>query len=265
MSRRHDTSARVSGKLRLGMSASDQHMKREVWTPYQLKPGQLSSHGRVVSALEHLGTACRILDVGTATGYLGAVLRRRGFKHVCGIEEQASWAAEARPFYETLVTRDIERDPLPWPPGTFDVMICADVLEHVRHPDITLQHLLPLLTPEGYLIISLPNIAHWSVRISLLLGRFEYAANGILDRDHLRFFTRRSARRLLHQAGLRIQREEHVPLPMTRWCNGSWLSLMWQCGERLDWGLGCLSPTLFAYQFVFVARRPAAVTSGDRS
>lgn len=230
--------------------------------PYHLKSGSLSSHGQILSMLDTLGPASRVLDVGTATGYLGAALRQRGFSHLAGIERHPGWAAEARAFYETLEELDIEHDEFSWPPGTFDAVVCADVLEHVREPRQILQRLLPLIKPSGWLIVSLPNVAHWSLRMSLLCGRFEYVDNGILDRDHLRFFTRTTARRMLRAAGLTLQRDIATPLPIARWCSTApRLSLLWRLLERLDWCLGQMCPTLFAYQFVFIARVPAAASN----
>lgn len=228
-------------------------------SPYNLKTGSLSSHGRIVSLMESLGAANRVLDVGTATGYLGAMLHQRGFRHLTGVERNHQWAAQARPFYEAIEALDIEVDALPWPAGFFDVIICADVLEHVRAPEQILKRLLPLIKPGGRLILSMPNVAHWSMRVSLLLGRFDYVDSGILDRDHLRFFTRASARRMLRSAGLTIQGDMAIPLPIAHWCSTMpQAALLWRALERLDWCLGLLWPALFAYQFVYIARVPGA-------
>ena len=97
--------------------------------------------------------------------------------------------------------------------------------------------------------------------MSLLCGRFDYVDNGILDRDHLRFFTRASARRMLRAAGLTLKRDIAIPLPIAHWCNTlPRFSLLWRGLERLDWCLGQLCPTLFAYQFVFIACVTAAAS-----
>ena len=84
----------------------------------------------------------------------------------------------------------------------FDVLIFADVLEHLAWPLGVLRHYLRWLAPGGTVIVSLPNVGLWSVRFALLLGRWEYEETGVLDRTHLRFFTRRTARWLLREAGL---------------------------------------------------------------
>lgn len=225
---------------------------------YRLKSGTLSSHGRVIRWLGRFPRDARILDVGTAAGYLGAELRRRGFSRIAGVEIDPALAAVARPWYDELVISDVERDGLPWPAGSFDIILCADILEHLREPAEVLRRLMALSKPGGWILVSLPNIAHWSVRLSLLFGSFQYAPSGLLDRGHLRFFTRRSARELLRGAGLTIQRELATPLPIAHWCSGSPWAPVWRALERLDWSLARLRPTLFAYQFVFLCQQPAA-------
>jgi hypothetical protein len=108
-------------------------------------------------------------------------------------------------------------DTLPAPPAPAQALVCADVLEHVPDPASLLPRLLRTYLPAGgTVIVSLPNVAHLTVRFSLLFGRWQYQDKGILDRTHLRFFTAKSAAELLHGAGVRI-RHRHataVPLPV---------------------------------------------------
>ncbi len=221
---------------------------------YRYKPGGVSSHDRILRFLQSFPRTARILDVGTATGYLGAALQRRGFAHVSGIEVNPAWAEEARPFYERLVVSDVQSAALAWSPSAFDVVICADVLEHMSEPLAALLKLRPLLSPSGWLVASLPNVAHWSVRLSLLCGRFAYRENGILDRDHLRFFTLDSARGLLQRAGLAVARYAVTPLPFGRWGPGSLKAGLGQALERADHVFARLRPPFFGYQFVFFCR-----------
>ena len=226
----------------------------EAPAPYALKTGILSSHGRILQFLERGPRDRRILDVGAATGYLGSELQRLGFRHVNGVEVNADWAARAKPFYETIAVCDLENAAFPWEEGWFDVVICADVLEHLRDPASSLKKLSRLVSPTGCLLISLPNVAHWSMRLNLLIGRFEYTASGFLDHSHVRFFTRATARRLLGEAGFLIDREEVIPLPIAHWCKDSAWVALWRAIERADWLLARLRPPLFAYQFLFFAR-----------
>lgn len=225
---------------------------------YRLKPGPCSSHGRILAFLRRFPAHTRILDVGTSTGYVGAALREQGFEHLCGIEVEPEAAAHARPFYDPLVVTDVERDRLPWADGSFDVVICADVLEHLREPERALQRISPLVAPGGWLLVSVPNIAHWSMRVGLLLGRFQYTTSGLLDRSHVRFFTRASARALVHGAGLTIRQETATPLPIAHWCNGSAWTPIWRTVEHIDGWLGWVRPSLFAYQFLLITQRAQA-------
>ena len=92
------------------------------------------------------------------------------------------------------------------PDQFFDVALAADVLEHLRDPDRALQLIRSLVRPEGRLIVSLPNVAHASVRLPLLFGRFRYGRTGILDETHLRLYTYTTARELVESGGFTVER-----------------------------------------------------------
>ena len=102
--------------------------------------------------------------------------------------------------------------PAPTPGRRFDLILFADVLEHVADPIAVLRRLLGYLAEDGHVVVSLPNVAAWTVRLGLLAGRFDYRPSGILDDSHLRFFTRDSARRLLEGAGLEVLRIGQNPM-----------------------------------------------------
>jgi 2-polyprenyl-3-methyl-5-hydroxy-6-metoxy-1,4-benzoquinol methylase len=158
-----------------------------------------TSHALV---LELVGTGKRVLDVGCATGYLAEALGSRGNK-VSGVEIDAAAAEEARPYLERLVVGDLERIDLgvELAGERFDVVVFADVLEHLRDPVATLRQAKAILGEGGYVVLSIPNIAHGSVRFALLEGQFQYRSLGLLDGTHLRFFTRESLEELLSEAG----------------------------------------------------------------
>lgn len=132
----------------------------------------------------------------------------------------------------------------------FDVVVCADVLEHLPDPAAVLDRVRGWIAPGGRLFVSLPNVANVAVRLSLLAGRFEYAEAGILDRTHLRFFTRRSALRLVESAGFRIRRVRPTPIPaelafpLLRRAPLRGLSRAAFAAAARLW------PTLFGYQFL---------------
>jgi len=159
-----------------------------------------------LAVLRQAGIGKRVLDVGCGRGRLGAELKRRG-NTVHGIEMDPDAAAVAATRLD-LVHRGDATDFARLPPeirsGGYDAIVLADVLEHIPDSLGFLRKVCELLRPEGRAIVSLPNVAVWPVRLSLALGDFTYADSGILDRTHLRFFTRATANRLLADAGLRV-------------------------------------------------------------
>jgi predicted TPR repeat methyltransferase len=137
----------------------------------------------------------------------------------------------------------------------FDVIVCADVLEHLPRPEELLPTIRGWLTPDGLLLVSLPNIANITSRLSLLAGRFAYADRGILDRTHLRFYTRKTGRRLLEEGGFRIGRIAATAMPAE--LGAPWLGRFpFRAPVRaLLFGAAAAWPTLLGYQFLYEARR----------
>ncbi|KQR16697.1 hypothetical protein ASF78_04895 [Cellulomonas sp. Leaf334] len=159
-----------------------------------------TSHGLLLSLV---GADRRVLDLGCATGYLAEALGANGCT-VSGVEYVPEAAEKARPFLEKLVVADLNDFDLvaEFGAGTFDVLVFGDVLEHLLDPVSVLRSAVPLLAPGGSVVISIPNVAHGSLRLALLQGRWRYTDTGLLDRTHIRFFTRRSLLELLASAGL---------------------------------------------------------------
>jgi 2-polyprenyl-3-methyl-5-hydroxy-6-metoxy-1,4-benzoquinol methylase len=153
--------------------------------------------------VELVGGTKRVLDVGCATGYLAKALVEQGCT-VSGVEFDAQAAEEARPHLDRLVLGDIETMDLAGTFGDdrFDVIVFGDVLEHLRDPLAVLRKARVLLTDRGSVVASIPNIAHGSVRLALLAGRFDYQQLGLLDSTHVRFFTRSSIEDLFREAGM---------------------------------------------------------------
>jgi glycosyltransferase involved in cell wall biosynthesis len=174
----------------------------------KLSPG--SSHGRILSWLRDRAPG-RVLDLGCAEGYLAGELRAAGH-HVVGVDIAASDGVKDR--VDQFVQADLDDGIPPDVTGPFDVVIAADVLEHVRRPELLLDELRGLLSPSGVLVASVPNFAHWYPRLRVLAGRFDYDSRGILDRTHVRFFTRRSFERLVAERGWSIARRGHTGLPL---------------------------------------------------
>ena len=153
--------------------------------------------------LDLVGGHKSVLDVGCATGYLARALRERGCA-VSGIEYDAEAAEQARPHLDHLVVGDLNVLDLAAEFGgrTFDVVVLGDILEHLVDPTEVLARLVGLLAPGGSVVISIPNVAHGSLRLALLQGSWDYRELGLMDRTHLRFFTRSTLLAMVRTAGL---------------------------------------------------------------
>jgi SAM-dependent methyltransferase len=149
----------------------------------------------------------RVLDVGCGAGHLGRLLKDRGH-HVTGVELVPEAAAEAGRCLDAVVTADVESG-LPFPPGSFDAVVFADLLEHLVDPWRVLREAAGLLTPGGVVVASVPNVQNLDVLRRLARGRWDYRGRGVLDRGHLRFFTLRTVRDLFAQAGLAVTHVGH--------------------------------------------------------
>ena len=228
---------------------------------YEFKDDADTSHGRV-EAWMALRSPSRVLDLGCSDGLVGARLVAQGHE-VIGVDmiEHKGVRERLTDFFEA----DLEAG-IPEGAGDgFDVVLAADVLEHVRDPEAMLGHIRERLRPGGRLITSIPNFGHWYPRTRVLLGRFDYDARGILDQGHLRFFTKRSFARLVDRAGWTISRAESIGLPLGVVERGGAGSVSGQKGGlralagRLDRGAVALRPQLFAYQFLYeLAPKPEA-------
>ncbi|HEV3321676.1 MAG TPA: methyltransferase domain-containing protein [Solirubrobacteraceae bacterium] len=164
--------------------------------------GSDNTHAKVI---ELVGEGRRVLELGPATGYMSAALHQRGCT-VTGVELDAGMAAQAARFCERVIVGDLDTLDLADELGgdRFDVIVAADVLEHLRDPLRALRTLSAFLQPEGYFVVSLPNVAHASVRLALLEGKFTYRRLGLLDSTHLRFFTRESMEAMFDEVGLAV-------------------------------------------------------------
>jgi SAM-dependent methyltransferase len=217
---------------------------------YAFKSFKYSSHYWILKKLEHELQPLRILDVGCASGYLGKILRDNGH-YVVGIDAHAAAATSARACYDVFHLADVENFAFPYR-CEFDYVLFADVLEHLRDPVAVLRRVLPVLMDSGRLIISLPNIANWTVRLKLLCGNFNPEERGILDKTHLHFFTLASAKKMMTDAGCRVLDVTPTLIPS---------QLVFPITERkffaslhaLHYGLTLSWKTLFAYQFVLTA------------
>lgn len=154
--------------------------------------------------------AKRILDVGCAKGFLGKAVKQRQACHITGVEYVPEIAGAARENLDHVICGDIEILAKALPRHYYDCIILADVLEHLKYPGQVLLQLRECLTADGIFIISLPNVRHWSVLGDLLEGKWNYVDAGILDKTHLRFFTRASMLDLFNSTGLVVCHTEEI-------------------------------------------------------
>jgi 2-polyprenyl-3-methyl-5-hydroxy-6-metoxy-1,4-benzoquinol methylase len=219
--------------------------------PYQDKPDPWSSHSVILNWLAEFDPQTRILDVGTASGTLGRLSPKR-FNDLYGLEPNPQWLELAKPFYKEIFCGTLENAPQDFL-SNYQVVICGDVLEHLPDPQLALTWLVGLQPAGAVFIISVPNIANLWVRVNLLLGRFDYAERGILDRTHLRFFTRKSFLELLAASSLSVLKLKITPIPLNLvhpfWVN----KFLGRHFFRWFAWLTSLLPTLLGYQFVVFA------------
>jgi methionine biosynthesis protein MetW len=146
----------------------------------------------------------RVLDIGAGTGTLAVKLRDERDATVVCVEPDVDRAVLARERGLIVHTTDLDTF-AESRPESFDVAILADVIEHLSYPATVLSTAHRLLKPSGHLLVSVPNAAHWTIRWSLLRGRFDYETTGLMDATHLRWFTLASLRRLLEGCGFAVE------------------------------------------------------------
>jgi len=236
-------------RYRLGRSGFGAGALGHVDQGYAYKPSPYSSHGRILQLLDGR-PPMRILDVGCGPGWLAQALTAAGHT-VTGVDVDAhdGVASRMHRFVQADLTQGLPHDD-ELAHSQFDVVLAADVIEHLPDPQRLLRDLAARVRPGGSIIASVPNIGHWYPRSRVLAGRFDYDQRGILDATHLRFFTRRSFLRMAHDAGLEPTGVAHTGLPLDALGVADSRAVTATIG-RTDRVLVRVWPTLFAYQFVF--------------
>jgi 2-polyprenyl-3-methyl-5-hydroxy-6-metoxy-1,4-benzoquinol methylase len=167
---------------------------------YQVVLNLADVHDSRALAIGRVGARSRVLDVGIGDGTVGRALREMDCR-VFGIENDKELADVSRDDYEELVVGDVESlDLAELFDEKFDVILLLDVLEHLRAPGVVLERMRDLLAENGYVVISLPNVAHAAVKLQLIGGAFSYTDEGLLDSTHLRFFDFENVQALLAEA-----------------------------------------------------------------
>ncbi len=163
--------------------------------------------------MHQLPNRLRVLDVGCGSGVHGAELQRKYQHFVTGVDISEDSIRKARSRLHDAYVADVEH-PEKYPfknADAFDIIVFSDILEHLCKPHEVLRAHVAFLKPQGRIVVSIPNVAIWNVRLELLSGRFTYRETGTLDRTHMRFFDRRSYGELLASAGLQVERMSITP------------------------------------------------------
>jgi 2-polyprenyl-3-methyl-5-hydroxy-6-metoxy-1,4-benzoquinol methylase len=176
---------------------------------------QLHENTSIAKMLPLVGRDKRVVDFGCATGYLANLLTQEGCK-VTGVEINPEAAKVAEAYCDKVIVADLDYTDITelLAHETYDVAVFGDVLEHLRDPWRILRATQKILNPDGYIVASIPNIAHGAIRLALLEGRFEYTELGILDNTHLRFFTRPSLYKLFEDTGFFVESIAYTTLPI---------------------------------------------------
>jgi len=217
---------------------------------YEWKEGPLTSHGVLECWLADLPPS-RVLELGCASGELARRMRKLGHR-VTGVDNKIIEGVEDH--VDELVVADLDAGLPESVRGPFDVVVAADVLEHVARPGALLDTVRERLAPGGRVVVSVPNFAHWYPRLRVAAGRFDYDRRGILDASHLRFFTGASFERLARRHGYAVARRTSVGVPFEVARRGGRLGGhgLARRLSALDRALVALWPNLFAYQHLFV-------------
>jgi len=214
------------------------------YVPLQSAPYR-THHLLAQAVLDAAPPGGRVFEGGVSSGYFAEVLCRGGLR-VDGHELDPVAADRARSVCEHVYVGDLQQFDADELEGTYDVVLFGDTLEHLADPVTVLRRLSTHLAHDGTLIVSVPNVANWAIRLMLLAGRFRYTDRGILDRTHLRFYTRRTLVEMIESAGFRVQTVTGtIPVPGVR-------------SERLArvaHRVGNVRASFFAYSFIVTATR----------
>jgi glycosyltransferase involved in cell wall biosynthesis len=218
---------------------------------YAPKRSPLSSHKKVAGFVPEKG---KVLDLGGEGNYIEE-LKAKG----CDVTAVNIFDLEdsIRLKYDKYLKFDLESGDILtlFPDDKFDVVILADVLEHIRGAEHLISRIKDLLTPNGFLVASTPNIAHIFIRLSLLLGKFSYGKRGILDESHIHFYTVKTFKRLFVRENYQIFKRTYTPIPFELFAGkGKFSRFLFRVLEYSYYFFVKLWPNMFAYQMVFCIR-----------
>ncbi len=193
-------------------------------------------------AIDQVPFGSSVLEIGCATGFMGEYLIKKKNCRITGVEMRQDEAKIAGKRLNKVIIGDIEDNETFYNiKEKFDVVLATSLIEHLRYPEVFLKRIRKILVPNGLIIMTTPNIAHWSVRLSLLRGKFEYSKYGILDETHLHFYTLKTFNSLFLKNGF-ISKKKMIDS-----VGGGY--------PRISRFLSKFFPNIFAYQILIVAKQ----------
>ena len=178
-----------------------------------------------------------VLDVGCGEGQLGPILNLKGCQ-VDGLDINIDRVNDKKKFYQNIFLSDIREFKIE--NKGYNHVVFSDMLEHTENPEDILKSSSKLLMPNGKLVISIPNVGYFINRLGLLFGNWDYTEEGILDKTHIRFYTLKTAKKLIQSSGYHICKT----IPETPIINAVWKKSIFSL-------LAKLCPSLFAVGWVF--------------
>jgi GT2 family glycosyltransferase/2-polyprenyl-3-methyl-5-hydroxy-6-metoxy-1,4-benzoquinol methylase/glycosyltransferase involved in cell wall biosynthesis len=191
----------------------EQNQRKDYPTVEGLSEESIDENNSLKKMLRFIGENKRVVDFGCAAGNLAQLLSKKGCI-VTGVEINPEAAKIAEKYCQDVVIADLDFVSVTeiLPVGEFDVAVFGDVLEHLRNPWKVLEETKKILKNSGYVVASIPNIAHGAIRLALLEGKFEYTEEGILDNTHLRFFTKKTVDELFDKSGYLVTNADRTIL-----------------------------------------------------
>lgn len=223
-------------------------------TVYTFKPDRHSSHMKIIRYISNLDKKkLKILDVGCSRGFIGQKLGR--IHDFYGIDSSGEDAKFARKFYKYMKICDLEGKKPGYSKEFFDVIIMADVIEHLKNSLEAIVHFKKFLKDDGIIILSIPNFANIYARLKLLFGNFDYEEKGLFDNTHLRFFTLKTIRKLVSESNLKIIGEDITPIPLPiispLFSEGNLLGFL----HQVNYMVALAWRRMFAFQFIVYCKK----------
>lgn len=213
---------------------------------YEEKRGEHSSHAQIKTLVPNRR---KVLDVGCGDGHISRHLASRNCE-VVGIDK---YQPNDTSFFSEFIIANLENglqlDTSKYN-KYFDYIIIADVIDHLKNPEKLLEDVKTYIKEDGKIIISEGNIANWYIRLSLLFGRFNYGSRGLLDKNHVHMYTKKTLLELVKNNNLKVIKKQYAIIPYVLAFPKLKDSMFLRLLNLFSYGLARLWPTLFAYQFI---------------